>query len=1017
MKKLNKILAFVLCAVMLMGLAPVALNGETVVAADAADGVDAVVQGENDLVFVVTNSGSATYIASDHLIKALTVTMTNLPINSTLAGVTGSVKAVTDAERVILVYASDLPLSNGNLYANATPGTANIVITQKCKITKTDYVFGLDFTAANVYTCTPYASLSASLKPADGVYNYFEGANAKIFTTAMKPVYTSNITVFKLGCANTWDYLNYSVPTTNCLIYCHGFDFTIGENVNITSAAADANGDVEKEKIRWPIVMNGDYHSKATSTTQTVKLLSGTYHYVSLRSRAATSNALFGKTINLTLGDITVKANNYMNALIANDNFSGGTMNVTFDGVNFASGSYYIMAGTNFTSKLNPTIKQSTVNLYVKDATFANARGIYGAYVPSGEVNVPHLYEQFTVNVYVHNFKGSFIKLNTGNAPSAEGGVETLDSTKITTSLYYDPMKINASAVEDQFHNYYTLSSENSTINAECGETGNNTFKYLDKNGEVVSTTWTIPMECDLHTYYYAMRDDACIAFCGDCYHEAPVDMFEGKPVVFVNSTLVDDAGHSGCSASEPFETLRSAFDVLNKWGMGGTVVLTGPCYYTDGEDGSGTNAMNLANAGGTVTITSVYDEVDYRNTLAEDPLADVIAANKNENTKSGDACWVAVDYIKFNNDMVMDYVDFIATNNTKTWFMNYNDLTVMDTCATYVNANQVDTGEDDENGNDIYAAAWTDSIHPAKGDATGDRWLNITTGTARGEAVSKGTGEFGTQNIVINAGNVYQILSGNKYTIPRNLGSPLNTEDTPLMEGEAPVVVTNIYIGGSTRVRAIDTYTDYEGWDIETYIHFTNGATNIQHYLSDGAGLKTKDGEEVFDPDKIIILTSAEKIADSAQYVFSYDSEFGGAPVHGVRDSGYATRLSYTASAEWIDTNKVVEFGALLSTAANMDNITYVAVKGEAVNGVAKSVAFDSELKNYMYDGVNDDVTFRAVLEYDTEATESHLETAFSAAPYAVVSTSDNSGNVGYFTVIGDTTVFNYNGIIGNFN
>ncbi len=1004
MKIFNRILAFALCAVMVFGIVPVAFNeGNTVTALTTPSGV---IQGTNDLV-IRYNQPFDSDLPELHILPAYIMRYATDEAQANSAGL-----PYAQYDRIIILFAQSTTLTvqtatawetHVKLYTNSFNGSEKFVFTQKCYIQNPELVY--DFTSGT-YAGKDSARTTGVFAKAEGVVanstlNYYDSDNESENVTISLPTeakfksYTDDSVErtaltqikFVLGCDVTFDYIRFNFTTSNPFFFCQGFDLTIGENVEFIAAS----------EVYRPIVINGTYvsttnnasfHGKHAGSdsynTQSITLLGGQYQYVSPRSRNANSDVPSGKTINIHLGNVEFNTAGESIEFLGNDDFNLSTVNVTIDGATFKN-YVYIFGGTTFAAGEDiPSADGATVNIYYKSATidkyFVGVRRF-----ESGSTRKMLTHNGAKTNVYVLNsVKGNGLR---GNYLS--GGVGEISG--LTTSVYYNPAFADATSDFKYFDNYYTYSMEDSTVEHKCGEAseGANVIKYVDSNGVLQANEWNCKV-LEAHTYHAGLIGDTPVYMCENCYDNALQLDDNGKPVVYINSTLADDEGHSGLAPEEPFEKLGNAFSALAKWGMGGTVVITGPCYFFGSDYGLTHNNLNLTDAGDTVTITSVFNDVDYRDAWeGDDPLANVAEANKHENTKTGDACWITVGYTKFNNDIVIDGIDFIATNSKKTWFMNYNDLIITENNRTFA-----------------LSGGFKDDNHPVKGEGDPAAWLAITAGSARADSATVGTGDFGEQTIDLRHGYIWQVINGNKYCNDAKLGCGSITDHT-----DAPVCDTTVYIHEGVEVIGIDT-TSLSGWDTDMRVYFVDNTPNIVYRTYAGSGYIDEDG----DLTNVEILVSEDQLATTAERIYVYDADFFGTAQHGNRlepeKNGYAARLTYTTSAEWVDTNGVTEFGVLMSTAANKANIAYVSVKSQAVNGVAKSVAYDDELRNYIYDGKSDVVTFRGTLVYDGATAQSQIGTAFAAAPYAVVPATDN---VGYYTVIGETTVFNYNGIIAD--
>ncbi len=459
--------------------------------------------------------------------------------------------------------------------------------------------------------------------------------------------------------------------------------------------------------------------------------------------------------------------------------------------------------------------------------------------------------------------------------------------------------------------------------------------------------------EC-AHTYENVTKNGEFAYYgCSKCE-----EVIDTKPVVFWRS-IGGNNSNDGLTADSPVDTIVEAFDRLAVFGMGGTVVLCGQCY---------TPTSTLADAGGTVTVTSYYNGIDYRET----------------NT----ACMINTNPMYFNCDVVFDNIAFVAPQNAKAWYLQYNDLTVTDTCKLHQNL-----------------GSYTESNPPRPGASTVSYVVNVTTGYKDdAEAVASGKTKE-EQTIILNAAS-FNILSGNKagYTALMNFCHKKGPDFT---RNDQPKVRTNIYIGEGASVGGLDLFPVNNQ---TTKIYFTDGLPKMIYRQYAGG--------------EFVAYTSIENYDPKTTYVFM-DMEDESAPVpeeliHVIDETRFtaytvqkrvdpipypALRVPFTVDPSWIEDEfaPVVEFGALMSLESNRDKIAYRTSVGNAGGTVGKSVAFDQNSNNYLYAGGDAPVTFFGVLEYEKQGYE---EKTFTAVPYGVV---DSTAIGGKYTLLGESVSFEY--------
>ncbi|MBQ9429049.1 MAG: SGNH/GDSL hydrolase family protein, partial [Clostridia bacterium] len=124
---------------------------------------------------------------------------------------------------------------------------------------------------------------------------------------------------------------------------------------------------------------------------------------------------------------------------------------------------------------------------------------------------------------------------------------------------------------------------------------------------------------------------------------------FADEPVVF----LATGGSGDGSSAQAPVGSMNAAYAALG--GGGGTIVICGP--YTVGN----TSAVTLPAAGGTVTLTSVFADVDYRA------------------TNGAKLVFNGTSFLKLSSATVFDSVDMTLNQSAAGICANFHPLTITD--------------------------------------------------------------------------------------------------------------------------------------------------------------------------------------------------------------------------------------------------------------------------------------------------------------------------------------------------
>ncbi len=268
-----------------------------------------------------------------------------------------------------------------------------------------------------------------------------------------------------------------------------------------------------------------------------------------------------------------------------------------------------------------------------------------------------------------------------------------------------------------------------------------------------------------------------------------PINVFASETLPVVYWSMSGNDAYDGSTTGYAVKTLERAFAILAEKQKGGTVVII------DGINNnfSGGSIINLPDAGGTVTITSVdNDDTDYRTLVPTDPARILLYYG----------------YI-FNNDVVFDNVDFLHVTSpsiNRPLYLQHHDLTVTDTCNFYKYDGKVTVG-----------------TCPAK---TGDP---LTSGgklmIVSGYKTATGTSEdFTSQTIDLQGGAFGSVYVGNKkYTY---------SSSTPGTEIQSRQDIGNVFIRiGANASVDYGIFADGTGENTNTFInlHIAKKDTHIK--------------------------------------------------------------------------------------------------------------------------------------------------------------------------------------------
>ncbi len=432
-------------------------------------------------------------------------------------------------------------------------------------------------------------------------------------------------------------------------------------------------------------------------------------------------------------------------------------------------------------------------------------------------------------------------------------------------------------------------------------------------------------------------------------------------PVIFF-SNVGGNNDNDGFTDKTPVKTMKTAFIKLAGYGVGGTAVLCGQSYIS-GSD------YELQDAGATVTVTSVYNGVDYRDTKT--------------------ACLITVNPLYINSDLVFDCVNLVETSNAKNWYLQYNDVAINDTCEFYTNA-----------------GGYKDTNPPVPVDLSQKFAINIITGYASDGSVPAALDAKDVQTVVVNC-NGFNVLAGNKTgsTAANSFGHKTGPDSSAT---GLPNVRVNIFIGEGILVGSMDLSPVN---NLTPKVFFTDGRTDISYQQYTGGAYVTSSSIADYSKEICYLLMDMESAGlpapEETVHVIDADKFTAGTVEKRANPVPYpALRVPFVTEAAWIEsaTAPVAEFGVLMSTAANGKYIAYQTAVGKEGGAVGKSVCYDADSNDYVYAGGDTPVTFYGVLEFDKGGYEGKT---FTAVPYAVVNSSSVGGK---YTLIGASVDFKYN-------
>lgn len=614
MKNFKRFVALVLCALMLVGIAPIALDlNKDVVAVEASSEIDAVVQGPRDAVIIYDN-------ASITMRDAFGAFVGNkvLCSDGNKYGV-GGVANGEAYDRIILVMAvserlgaksgttGDTAFEHGSLFFT---DCEKIVITSKCYAEYTDSIY--------TYTDKTYKSLvKYDENPKDDLLtdNLIDKTADVVFTL----IENGSANSARVACDLAFEYITIKFAK-NDLFYLCGYDFYISDTVKFTYAT-------NTNEYR-PIVVNGTdgnttnrIYNFNSEKTQTVTLNGGEYQYVSLRTRAR-AKTYDGYNITLNLGAVSLlrAASPNANAFFSNDVFANTTMTVNIDGTTFETPVYLVHGGSNSNAK-NPSVTNCTLNVNVKSADFK--KGI-GAILQSKDQSACTV-NSLAVNMHIDS-------CTVGNGFKIEA--ETADiADAVTSKIEY-------------------------TKGASFGEllVGFDTVTTFEGN-----------LCAEGHTYVPMLVEDECHYACFYCStidatKTVSIDEDTEAPIIYVSDASGNDE-NDGLTAETAVKNIWKAVEILSAWQKGGYVALKGT-----GEQNirhhikvNNVDSTIFADVGGTL-----YIDGNYNNINGEDGTQSIVTSVSGFVYFESDTVMknIKLKNVTSHKVFILNYNDFTAIDN-----------------------------------------------------------------------------------------------------------------------------------------------------------------------------------------------------------------------------------------------------------------------------------------------------------------------------------------------------------------
>lgn len=975
MRNFKRFVAFVLCAVMLAGVMPVALYGPTTVVAEGEGASEVptvenettgVIQGENDAVVIynVNTTAGGDYTENKDFRKFFGF----IREKSIRSGSIDSVPIASGFNRIIFVITSDVSFGVTDLafeYDDTyTMGDNDkIVITSKCYVAyeKNVYVYANE----NPNSLTAYADADPEKKiiptgENEPVIDFKDDVKFSLPTKADGYV--------RIACAVTFSFITLEFKART-FINCFDHDFEITDSVVFTYDIAEG----KEERDYYPIVVSGSGSAKYCSPLKefTVTLNAGEYYYVAIRSRGTRRDRV-DKTINLNLGKIIVHGGdgeNNVTAFFGNDTYKDTILNVVINGTTF-EGKVYLIGGSQYESKNAPDMSRNELNITVEKATFKEGLTTYKT-----DTVVDYIFGKYANNAKNYALKVNFI---VKDITVPQGKTMELEADSFA---YNDLIRS-------------TLQFNNNTEGLE---------------GKLaIFTGYDVKVGCESGCTYDSFHESKPALVCSVCGGHYDAERKEGKPVIYVASS--GDDANMALLSSQPVKGIEVAFEQLAKWKQGGYIVITNgssSIYGTNATiSGSAVSNVALADCGGTVVIDGKYS------------------------TKTNATLTSYATLVRFNSDVELRNIELPAVNNPKVFALNYHSFIATENCSnagTHYNYTIITGACFGSNPTGSYFRADRDAVKGTSNTPKNyDQIVSIDGFKIQNLLVGTKTAPLTDVTEYTYSCNFDQYAGG---TTKIYLGENARVDS---------VNMRTLYYNGTT-VGNSTYYGPTAYLYIDSAVIAGRAIKFVKTDASSAPATRERDTDEASNENRnmfltsdLIIYTDECNLATMQEHVQIVNSSIFGDTVSyqhkDFEDGNVGVRVSYTTGddfAGWTDENGLVEFGILMTAQGNEANLGYISE--DHVNYVGKSVNYYGEdnandkIRLYEYAGPEADVksvTFRASLKYvkgdgvtpDTD----HNEMYFVARPYAVITAAkdadiDGSVAVSYAVLGNISDAFNY--------
>ncbi|MBQ2732764.1 MAG: hypothetical protein IJF74_01270 [Clostridia bacterium] len=555
MRNFKRFIAFVLCAVMLVGVMPMAFTGPNAVVAES--GVDAVVQGPNDAVIIYDVDLTLREVFGAFVDNKVLVNGEKLGVGGTTNG------AAYDRIIFVMAISDRLGYQDSTAFESSDEEyffnhSENIVITSACYAEHTENVYL--YTSKAIDGLKQYGEALASGKEDPFTDNLIDKTDSVVF----RLIEDGSADFVRIACDLSFEYITLKFDA-NILFYLAGYDFYVSDTVTFTyNAATDGYK---------PIIVNGTNGSGTNTTTnkyntektQTITLNGGEYQYIAPRSRNVTYKSFEDYDITLNLGEVSFLRNSNPNvtAFFTNDYFDNTKMTVNINGTTFKAPVYLVQGSTN-TKATAPTVIDSTLNINVTYADFQQGVAVVAPDSGTASCDVQSL----TVNMHIAG-------CTVGDGYTIQGQTDATASA-ITANVEYT----KGAPFADKLVNF----DNSSTFEGNLCAGG--------------------------HTLGYYLDEGAPICGCIVCYEPLiEVSMKEGRPMVYVSGTAANT--NDGMTAETPVGQISQAFDILENWKMGGYIQLVGNVSETTNYTFGTTAGTKWGECGALVIIDGAYDDVE----------------------------------------------------------------------------------------------------------------------------------------------------------------------------------------------------------------------------------------------------------------------------------------------------------------------------------------------------------------------------------------------------------------------